>query len=127
MLTLILTILAVENLAEIFITKIDLKECLAWFGGMFPRLAALLGEALAWFWKTFPVLKKLTGCKYCQMFWLAGLFLLLPMPLLVTTWLAIHRLAQLASEFFERYFSRAPISVFVQKPSDFNQEKASAS
>jgi hypothetical protein len=119
MLTLILTVLAVENLAEIFVTKIDLQKCIDWLLlPSWPNLANFCNEMRSGFWDAFPLLNKLAGCKFCEMFWLTGLFLLLPMPLLVTTWLAIHRLAQFLSEFLERYLNRAPLSVFIQKPSD---------
>lgn len=120
MLTLILTVLAVENLAEILLTKVSLKECLAWFGKSYPKTAAFFEELRAGFWDAFPTLKKMSECKYCLSWWIA-LFVSYwivcpPMPLMIQwpiTALAIHRLITLLAEFFDRYLNRAPLSVWM--------------
>lgn len=96
-----LAVLAIENTADI-LSGVD-----------------LLQGARQWFSSEFPKIGKLATCKYCQMLWLSLMFFCVWMPpACLLTALAAHRLATLASEFYDRYLNRAPLSVYVQRPSD---------
>lgn len=101
--------LAIDNLADI-LTTVDLLER--------PRL---------WFQLAFPRLGKIAVCAYCQSFWflIPTSFFLVSMPefqsvKIAIVALAMHRMAQFLTEFFDRYKGRAPLNVFatVVQPKD---------
>jgi len=96
MLYLIICVLAIENMADM-LSSLDLLE-----------------PARVWFETKFPKLWRLARCKYCQAFWLTGIVLLLPIPIFMLTWFAIHRAAIGISEFFDRFLN-APITIDLLK------------
>lgn len=96
------TIFAIDNLSDM-ITYLDLFEK--------PR---------TWFQNKFPRLGKLATCRLCQTMWLSGFmsiwFFMEQIPLsiqFIVFWLALHRIILFVEEFGERYFNRAPSSLFV--------------
>ena len=95
----ILLALAIENLSDILV-NVDI----AW-----------MEKTRAWFEKV-PYIGKLARCRYCQMLWLAVLFCLVVPPVWMVMALALHRVGQLISEFYERYLNRAPLNIYVQQP-----------
>jgi len=101
---LILIILAVENFTDM-LTTLDLFE--------HPR---------AWFEKKFGAFGKLARCFFCQSFWLNGIltgllfFNLMPIVVYwIILWFATHKVIQYVNEFSQRYFGRAPLSVFITR------------
>jgi len=109
-----LSALAIDNLTDI-LTSVDLLER--------PRL---------WFQLAFPRLGKIAVCAYCQSWWLCipTSVVLVTVPGLVAVQVAIvalamHRMTQASSEFFDRYRGRAPLNVFatVVQPKDQEDTK----
>lgn len=109
MLTFILTVLAIDNLADI-LTNVDLLEWL--------RL---------WIEKNFPKAGKIARCKYCQMFWLALACALFAPPAWLIYCLALHRVAQFSSELYDRYINRAPMHLYIQQATTQNPAQESES
>lgn len=92
-----LLVLAIENMADIC-TYSDILE-----------------PVRIWIETTFPKIGKLVRCKYCKMFWFALLFSLVAAPSWLISCFALHRVAFLVSEFYERYINRAPYHLYVQQ------------
>lgn len=100
--TIFMTIIAIENLANILVNVSFLEGIRGWLA------------------ENIPFLGRLTSCKYCLSFWLA---------LMCAHWMVfhegppcvkwaiyglfMHRMAVFFSEFFERYLGGAPVNVFV--------------
>lgn len=89
----VLLTIAVENLADIFVTVGFLEPYREWFENAVPSLA------------------KVARCHYCQTFWLSGLacVLLMPIcaPMVPVFWLAMHKCCQVVSAFSNWYLPPA--------------------
>lgn len=112
----LMTTLAIERLTEIT-TTVDSLECLR-----------------AFWEKMFPKVQLLATCKFCQTFWLSGIIgIITPFSLIqglafnlfigfilksFILWLSLWGMALIWSEFMDRYLNRAPINLFVMKPTD---------
>ena len=110
------TIFAIDNLSDM-ITYLD-----------------LFNKPRTWFQNKFPKLGKLATCRLCQTFWLSGFMSIwffmeqIPLPIqFIVFWLALHRIILFVEEFGERYFNRAPSSLFVtiKKEEDSTDDKGS--
>lgn len=92
MMSFILLILAIENLADM-LTGL---EHLEWARKLLDKV---------------PFFGNIGRCKYCQSFWLIGLTLCVAVPQWLVMWFGIHRIVTLVSEFFDRYLNRAPLTI----------------
>jgi hypothetical protein len=107
------------TLAYILIAALAADDLADILSGGQPANEGLFARFRAWCKSICPVLGKLAECRYCQTFWIScamvlswgiapGVTAVLVLPL------AIHRLAQLSGELFDRYLNMPPMAASQQ-------------